>query len=395
MNKYQSTLLAQDATPQEIQKADLDLLKKINEVDALTEANATNQAIVDASLSSQINDVNIIAHPVSDIGRLTEISGDGLSTQYLHDKSGNVIWANNGLTAVDGYRGKGLLCNGTSSFAYANGPVIGTAGQVSIIFSISSYATDPVLHGNLSDANSGYILIIHNDGTIKFSSGSDMSHVIYTAMTVSLNTKHVCHLKFLTTSSISITLDGVTETFNLNASMVAGVYNLCIARYSTGSYNFLAGTIYNFKAWSRVLSDDECISWANDPAGVDSNSPGNIITKTLTVNKTLAGASGQLIISVDRTMVFIHCAYGFTGQTLTAGQSIASGSGFPVNMTQKIRLMCGVDTYSVRTSCSLDFSIASDGTFGVEIYPNGDRPLYGGTIVDATGIFGDSTILLL
>ena len=49
--KYPSTLLAQSATPQEIQKADLDLLKKINEGDALTEANATNQAIVDASLS--------------------------------------------------------------------------------------------------------------------------------------------------------------------------------------------------------------------------------------------------------------------------------------------------------------------------------------------------------
>ena len=161
MNKYQSTLLAQDATPQEIQKADLDLLKKINEVDALTEANATNQAIVDASLSSQINDVNIIAHPVSDIGRLTEISGDGLSTQYLHDKSGNVIWANNGLTAVDGYRGKGLLCNG-SGYAVANSPVIGTVGTLAIRFSRATTTNIDILLYNETLNASGFSFFIYN-----------------------------------------------------------------------------------------------------------------------------------------------------------------------------------------------------------------------------------------
>jgi len=55
--KYPSTLLAQTAIPQEIQKADLDLLKKINEVDALTEANTTKIAEDYITLDKKIDTV--------------------------------------------------------------------------------------------------------------------------------------------------------------------------------------------------------------------------------------------------------------------------------------------------------------------------------------------------
>jgi len=266
--KYPSTLLAQSATPQEIQKADLDLLKKINEVDALTEANATKQAIVDASLSSQINDVNIIAHPVSDIGRLTEISGDGLSTQYLHDKSGNVIWTNNGLTEVDGYRGKGLLCNG-SGYAVANSPVIGIAGTIAIKFKRNILGTAQTFLTNTFAATGGLYILLTTSNDIKMGISNGTSITEYLLATIADANIHTLIVR----SNGYIYIDGSLTT-GIPTTWVQGASNLSVAGF--GAANYFSGTLYNFKAWNRVLSDDECISWANDPAGVDSNVAGII-----------------------------------------------------------------------------------------------------------------------
>lgn len=55
MNKYDSTLLAQNNNPSEIQKADLDLLKKVNEVSYSLDTQISALSEIDVSMQSQIN----------------------------------------------------------------------------------------------------------------------------------------------------------------------------------------------------------------------------------------------------------------------------------------------------------------------------------------------------
>ena len=76
--KYPSTLLAQASIPQEIQKADLDLLKKINEVDALTEANAAQIAADYTTLDNKIDtNYNDLQNQINNKVKIEYASNDG------------------------------------------------------------------------------------------------------------------------------------------------------------------------------------------------------------------------------------------------------------------------------------------------------------------------------
>jgi len=261
MNKYQSTLLAQDATKEEIQKADLDLLGKINSViDGMPSGSNTG-------LDAEVNILKAEIIPASDIGRLTEISGDGLSTQYLHDKSGNVIWTNNGLMAVDGYRGKGLLCNG-SGYAVANSSVIGSSGTISIQFSASSVSsgilwTDSVIatSGNTLYLSSGSLYINHH-----YSSSSE-SALIYS---INTNTLYSVVVQFISSTSLLVIVNNIEYPIIWTIPSVSPTNNLYIA-VNTALNTFFNGTIYGLKISSRLWTRDECISWGNNIAGVESS----------------------------------------------------------------------------------------------------------------------------
>jgi hypothetical protein len=269
MNKYQSTLLAQDSTKEEIQKADLDLLSKINSViDGMHTGSSTG-------LDAEVNTLKAEIIPVSDISRLTEISGDGLSTQYLHDKSGNVIWTNNGLTAVDGYRGKGLLCNG-SRYAVANSPVIGTTGTIAIKFSITTLSVVSIVCATSIYHVSGWVLYVETNGQLALNTQSLGNNSVNYLGLITINTLTEVIINFISLSTIEVILNGISTTINLTTPYVYSLAENMFVGSVFGLSAYMQGTIYNFKAWSRILSDDECISWANDPAGMDSNVAGII-----------------------------------------------------------------------------------------------------------------------
>ena len=193
--------------------------------------------------------------------------GTGVYSSPLHDKSGNVIWTNNGLLPVDGYRGKGLLCNG-SSYAQANNPVIGTTGTLAFQFSQANRTVTQGLFTNEINGTNGISCFINTSGNIILRlsrSGTDSS---FTIATITDSSPHSLFIRFTSPTSISYKLDNGAWTTQAITAFVGGTINAYIS-YVGG--NFFSGTLYNLKAWNRVLSDDECISWANDPAGVDSN----------------------------------------------------------------------------------------------------------------------------
>jgi len=214
--------------------------------------------------SASLANIVIVSNPSA----VFEISdfyiGNGVYSSPLHDKSGNVIWTNNGLLPVEGVRGKALVGKG-SQVAVAHSPVVGTTGTVAIKFSLSTAGVTSVFFSNYQ-SNTGFYISRDSDNTLDLWYGNGSAALnVKTSDLITDSLLHTLIVK-LTATTVTFVLDGNIIKTATVTSMVSGTLNALLGLD-------LVGTIYNFKAWNRILSDDECISWMNDPAGVDSKSP--------------------------------------------------------------------------------------------------------------------------
>jgi len=235
--------------------------------------------------------------------------GTGVYSSPLHDKSGNVIWTNNGLLPVDGLRGKGLICNG-SGYAVADSPVIGTVNTFAIRFSRATTTNVDILLYNETLNASGFSFFIQNSNlTLRINRAGGYTE--YVLGVINDTNVHTIFIMFVSSSSCIYKLDSNNSTSQSITGWVAPTINTKLV--SDGAY-FFNGTIYNFKLWARILSDDECISWANDPAGVDSSSPQQVYAEYYNQQVTAINSPVRYTTKVSDT----HSAYNTSTGVFTA-----------------------------------------------------------------------------
>ena len=123
--------------------------------------------------------------------------------------------------------------------------------------------------------------------------------------------------------------------------------------------------------------------------------PSDLMTATLTpVSGYFSGIKGEYYIKYIGDQIRIRFSFSFAARTLTAGDKLFDITKGPKIVTKTVRSIIDVDTTAVRTSAILNICLNSDGTGEIKIYPTGDRALSGGTIENATGIYGDATVYL-
>jgi len=181
MNKYQSTLLAQDSTKEEIQKADLDLLGKINTVvESLTETqNGQEKIILDSSIKNPIKVYDLSASDITMAQAECEYNIIELSGTLTTNRTFNFYLDATKLYGSKAYR---VLVSAISDSTTTRNIILSSSGSIDMSIPVKS-DTLPQLHdiyidssGNVKAGIEGYIIIEEgtnsNGSWIKFSNGT-------------------------------------------------------------------------------------------------------------------------------------------------------------------------------------------------------------------------------
>ena len=202
--------------------------------------------------------------------------GTGAYDTPALDRAGN---GNNltlkAVTPVNGKYGKEMSFNGSTSFAQASSPVIGTTGTIAVRFKRNVAGVSQRLFNNNSDgAKDGCSLIMMNTNNIMLYTLNDSGETPYTLKTgfTDVSNYHTGVLR-ITGSQIIFMFDGVDYTFTQTADMVSGLANLTLGRRaitSAGYDYFLNGIISHFRYDSRIWTAEEARAWSLNPISIDS-----------------------------------------------------------------------------------------------------------------------------
>jgi hypothetical protein len=211
---------------------------------------------------------------IDNTSRVAEYTGDGGSTTIL-DRAGN----GNNLTATDityvnGKYGKEMSFNGSTSYAQASSPVIGTTGTIALRFKRNTVGVNHNFVSNFTDTTNGLNIRISSMNTITLYTYGLTGEVGYNLKTgfTDVSNYHTGVLR-ITGSQIIFMFDGVDYTFTQTADMVSGLANLTLGRRAiafAGYDNFLDGIISHFRYDSRIWSAEEARAWSLNPISIDS-----------------------------------------------------------------------------------------------------------------------------
>lgn len=191
--------------------------------------------------------------------------GTGAYDTPALDRSGN---GNNlsltAVTPVNGKYGKEMSFNGSTSYAQASSPVIGTTGTIAIRFKRGSLGieqglfstTNATVNGlGFSFNTSNVLRLVFSNGTTMVGSGTKVFNSTNVFSSVVVN------------SSGQVFYDGVLSTDTVPTSWVLGLRNLLLG---TDATNFFNGIISHFRYDSRIWTADEALAWSVNPGPDDS-----------------------------------------------------------------------------------------------------------------------------
>ncbi len=211
--------------------------------------------------------------PVDCSSRVAEYTGDG-GGATVKDRAGN----GNDLTATDttyvnGKYGKEMSFNGSTSYAQASSPVIGTTGTISIRLKPASLsaALRPFGNRNISSSGgvAGYISlgtgvfefqIVKSDGSIQGLKTGTVSTSSYTTFTFTWDGTTIKTYR----EGILINSEAQLE------SAAISIGNLSLGRMVNYQSDYFNGTISHFRYDSRIWTADEARAWSLNPISIDS-----------------------------------------------------------------------------------------------------------------------------
>jgi len=234
-----------------------------------SEASARLNAAILNEQEQGIFDGNLIGMPVDCTSRVAEYTGDG-GGATIKDRAGN----GNNLTAtaityVNGKFCKEMSFNGSTGYAQASSPVIGTTGTIAIRFKLKATTAGDITT-NTSDATlNGFRLRVGSGGILNAFIAGSASQQNISLGTLGITTYNTVILSWDGTT-VTKTVAGVTTTEAQTVAMTSALFNLTIGRMTQGSANVLNGIISHFRYDSRIWTADEARAWSLNPISIDS-----------------------------------------------------------------------------------------------------------------------------
>lgn len=321
--------------------------------------------------------------------------GTGAYDTPALDRSGNGNNLTlNAVTPVNGKYGKEMSFNGSTSYAQASSPVIGTGGTVSIRFKqINNTGLQFIF--NSADGSNGLTLSATN-GVLNIS--ADGAGVNIDSIASEYVTFSFC-------SDGKVYKNGALHA-QANTWDVVGIRNLILGAGTPGAFGAFNGIISHIRIDSRVWTADEALAWSLNPSVEDSiamsvtPSAGKaMVWKTGVIRASLSttyftGFAGEFTLTQINDVLYIHSDISFAARTITAGDTVFTFTGLSVSSYKVANYLVGVDTTTVRTLAGWVINISPNGSGTIIIYPKGDRDLIGGQILNATGLYGDASSYL-
>jgi len=174
----------------------------------------------------------------------------------------------NAVTPVNGKYGKEMSFNGSTSFAQASSPVIGTTGTVAVRWKRNRIGTAETILSNQSASTDGirYHVDTSNNLYAVVGGSSPVSILIKSGFT-DITESHTFGIKFSATSATPF-YDGAEGTA-VSATQVLGLANLAIGRNQIDSTGYASGQGC-FRVDSRIWTADEARAWSLNPIIIDS-----------------------------------------------------------------------------------------------------------------------------
>jgi len=198
--------------------------------------------------------------------------GTGAYTTPALDRAGNSNNLTlNAVTPVNGKYGKEMSFNGSTSYAQASSPVIGTTGTVAVRFKLNALGSSQIILDNRDGTGyNGILVAMLPSGAINIDlrgiSGS--VHSITTTQTLTTSTYNTITITY-SASQMIVYLNGVAiNTSTISIVATSSVTNLQIGKRSTSGY--LNGIISHFRYDSRIWTADEARAWSLNPSVEDS-----------------------------------------------------------------------------------------------------------------------------
>jgi hypothetical protein len=213
-----------------------------------------------------IKDAHLMSVPVDCTSRVAEYTGDG-GGATIKDRAGNGnnLTATN-ITYVNGKHGKEMSFNGSTSYAQASSPVIGTTGTVAVRFKINYTAFGEIVSN--TDANSyNGIRIRPSSGVLGVVIGGVSSNQL--VQIGSINTNYHTLVFTWDGSTVSYTIDNIYYTTTQTVAMSASSLNMNLGRKPSG-VDLFNGIISHFRYDSRIWTADEARAWSLNPISIDS-----------------------------------------------------------------------------------------------------------------------------
>ncbi len=235
-----------------------------------TSSITTGTTVFDTTVLPTLSSSLVLLFNNATVGDVYEIEtlyiGTGAYDTPALDRAGNGNNLTlNAVTPVNGKYGKEMSFNGSTSFAQASSPVIGTTGTVAVRFKRNSTGSLQRLFTNSTgDDNGVYAQFdIYDSFAVYFSNG--VTRVGYGVETIGDTT--TWHTVIFDTSGRAY-LDGNLVSTTLPTSWVAGLANLKIGQL--GGSTYFNGIISHFRYDSRIWTADEARAWSLNPSVEDS-----------------------------------------------------------------------------------------------------------------------------
>ena len=209
-----------------------------------------------------------IAVPVDNTSRVAEYTGDG-GGATVKDRAGNGnnLTATN-ITYVNGKYGKEMSFNGSTSYAQASSPVIGTTGTVAIRFKINSTVTTEIIADTRNESGLYGVLIVVVSNSLGFRYFGDTTQEVILTNACGIGWRSL-EISYDSTNIYSY-LDGVLiSTTQITVSGFTNNGNLLLGKNFASNATF-NGIISHFRYDSRIWTADEARAWSLNPISIDS-----------------------------------------------------------------------------------------------------------------------------
>ena len=197
--------------------------------------------------------------------------GTGAYDTPALDRAGNSnSLALTAVTPVNGKYGKEMSFNGSTSYARASSPVIGTTGTVAIRFKRGAVGAFSYLLATLNSSGyKGVGLSFNTSNVLRLVFGASAStQIIELAPAIAETTAYHTLVFTFSASAYYSLLDTTEKSGALTNPIDVSVTNLILGgMVTTPSFN---GIISHFRYDSRVWTADEARAWSLNPISIDS-----------------------------------------------------------------------------------------------------------------------------